>query len=744
MDGGIHARADHQFTISGHMDNVAACKGTRIVFWAGMGRTSDMIADWWGGLRRPGVPLVYGGLVGVWLLLLTHDLTLGGWRFSPLGRDILSLLLPLIPLALLAVRIGRRELVDDGQEAFRVLLRLVGLFVATLLATGVVGLVPYGYMEDGRPESLFSMIPGRLLGLIVMVGMTATMENLMTLLRFRDRGRVSILARIYGWLLAGLLVLAQFLPMEKGEGGIGLPEAILPLSVVGAILVFILGIRISWIVNLRKKQKWGLLGLATLGFIGGALLLVLVEQSPLTPALLSHGGAFAVLAFCGAMSLLFWFMVIFVTALFALPTAEVMDRRNAEVSRMATLARLLTQSIDAADLIDSAVGIARDATSASAAWIEVGVDRGEGGVELQYGRERPLPASSARLMMDAPVPGGGTLRDAVVGRRRIQVLDRITGVHWNGAIGPPLRSAAGAPLLLGDRLLGALYLAKDRSHGFDREDVTILTALADQISLALEHSQLIRSSLERERFEQEMLIAKDLQQRLLPRVMPGSPFYELYAESLPASLVGGDYFDVVAFDDQTIGLLVGDVSGKGASAALYMGVIKGIIQALSGTCRTPGELLARANVALHGSIDQRWFVTMICAQIIEEERTLRIARAGHCPALLVRNGQGSYSRPRGIGLGIARPRLFEANLAVEEMAFLPGDYAIFISDGLPEARSPDGEEFGYDTIRAVAEEGAAMNLDPCSIRGLLFNRIEEFTRGEPPHDDSTIVVLQWR
>lgn len=721
-----------------------AVRGFRIVFFPAVKPPGHIVKDIRAARLRPGAVFVYGSLFGAWLLLLVHDIAFARWRFPATDWTPLRLVLPLIPLLLMSFRIAWREPVDDGQSAFRIAIRLTAIFSATIILAGVLGLL-YRTWGNTPPLGLPSLIASRLLGLVVLVGLSATLDNLLTLFRYRDRGRISILARIYGWVMASLLVTAQLLPADFDEtGGAGLPDALLVIAVPCALLAFVLGIRTGWIVNLRKRQKWGLLGTAAVGFIAAATLLILVEQFDLTPPLYTQGGGYALLAFAGTMTLLFWFMVIFVTALFALPTAKAIDRRNTEVSRMATLARLLTQSLDSVELMDSAVALAREATSANGAWIEIGDDRGEGGIEFRYGMEQKIPPPTARLLMDAPVPGGRTLRGAVVGEQRLQVVDRINGVYWNGSSGPSLRSAAGAPLLLGDRLLGALYLAKDRVHGFDRDDTTVLTALADQVSLALEHSALIRRSIEQERLRQEMLIAQDLQQRLLPRVMPQSPFYELYAESLPASIVGGDYFDVLAFNDRTIGMVVADVSGKGAPAALYMGVIKGVIQALSGTCHTPGELLARANVALYGNIDQRWFVTMTCVQIIEGERLLRIARAGHCPSLLIQNGAGRYIRSKGIGLAIAPPRLFEANLEVEEKEFSRDEYVIFMSDGVPEARSPDGEEFGYDRILKNVERGASQGLDPRSIRDHLFNEIDKFRRGEPPHDDSTLVVLQWK
>jgi serine phosphatase RsbU (regulator of sigma subunit) len=175
-----------------------------------------------------------------------------------------------------------------------------------------------------------------------------------------------------------------------------------------------------------------------------------------------------------------------------------------------------------------------------------------------------------------------------------------------------------------------------------------------------------------------------------------------------------------------------------------MGMIKGIIQALSGRCADPRELLSRINVALHGSIDQRWFVTMTCAQIIEESRTLRVARAGHCPTLVVRGGRAGYHRANGIGLGLARAGMFDRSLELEDIPFGSGDYAIFLSDGIPEARAVDGEELGYEKLLEIVERSAASATTPLELRNGMFAEISTFTKGEIPSDDSTIAIIRWR
>src|SRR5204863_70351 len=144
-----------------------------------------------------------------------------------------------------------------------------------------------------------------------------------------------------------------------------------------------------------------------------------------------------------------------------------------------------------------------------------------------------LSLRAARQLMTHPLGRDVVIAQAVASRRRVEVIDRLRDVGlYRTEMRTELRSLAAAPLQLGEQLLGTLYVARDQAHGFDRRSTILLAALADQIALAIDQSRLIRTSLERERFEQEMLIARDLQERLLPKHMPQSPFYEIYAESL--------------------------------------------------------------------------------------------------------------------------------------------------------------------------------------------------------------------
>ncbi|MDB5033613.1 MAG: Serine phosphatase RsbU subunit sigma [Chlorobi bacterium] len=680
-----------------------------------------------------------GSIIAGWLGLLIYDIAASGQRGALATHPRLRMIIPLVALIPAALRILRSKDLESNQHAYRVFVRLTVITLVTSVVLGLVTIIPIRLTQLDLPADLLSHIGAGVAGLIVMLGLPLIAENMARLFRYRNRGSASGMSRLYFQGLFLLAVVAQMIPIaQDGKSGIVFTCIAAGFGALG----FIMAVQGGWILNLRKRQKLKLLGLAFIGAPAAGTLMGIALTSDAGTGMLTMNPALIPLIWGLGLSAGFVNMIIFVTSLFALPTADAIDRRNIEVSSLANFARLLTQSLDSGNLIDTAIAIACEATSGYAVWLEKrdGEER-----EILLGSSPRIPQQVALGLMEATVGKRISIRSAVTERRRVEVIDRLTGFAWGGQGGRhEIRSIAAAPMQVGDDLRGTLFVAKERINGFDRDDLVVLTALADQIALAFQQSRLIQQSLQRERLEQEMLIALDLQRRLLPKLLPQSPFFEIHAESVPASIVGGDYYDVVTFSDQTLGIVVADVSGKGASAALYMGMIKGIIQALSGRCSSPKELLAETNVALHGNLDQRWFATMTCAQIVDERRTLRIARAGHCPTLLIRDGSGMYSRSKGLGLAICKPALFDRNLEVEEFVFSPGDYAIFYSDGLPEARATDGEEYGYEKLMETALTAAGIGASPVAMRDAIFEQIDKFCGTEPQADDSTLVILRWQ
>ena len=651
-------------------------------------------------------------------------------------RNLLPLLL-FLPVFYRWFHPSRRP--ADHQEAYRL---HSGLIVATLVSLGILiffSFLPFSFNEMDGPEDFGTFVLARLAGLVVFCSVAFLTERLLLLFSYGSR----LSQKVLNLLRYGLILSLLFVVLVPEPAGYIIGATI---SAILSFGLFFLGLRSGWVVHVWRDQKYRMLGLSFVGVIAGTglslvrepyLSLLLEGISPLLDMLLIIFSGLIISAEIG----------LFIRILLTLPTAGAMDRRNIEVSSLSNFGRLMVDSFDMNALMKASVSIACDVTSGRSAWI---ILHDEGNHEIVTGGKVPLSIKEIERLLH--VRNNNRYIEDLSGEKGkiVRVFDFTlngNGETEHGQKGHPLSgSLAIVPLRNSEGERGKLYVIKGRRNGFDRDDTTILETVATQIALAMDHAALIRKSIERERLRNEMLIAREAQQRLLPVSMPGGDHYELYAESEPASMVGGDYFDSVIFRDGTKGALIADVSGKGAGAALYMGMVKGVIRALSGLCADPAELLTRANSALYRNIDPRFFVTMTCLRILEGEQKVQIARAGHCPTLILRrDGKATYHTPQGIGLALTSTKQFQRALLQENIGCSDGDIILMFSDGLAEARKENGDELGFERFRRLVEEAGkdTTKMTLRELRDAIFTGISTFTENAPPVDDSTLVILRW-
>jgi serine phosphatase RsbU (regulator of sigma subunit)/energy-coupling factor transporter transmembrane protein EcfT len=253
---------------------------------------------------------------------------------------------------------------------------------------------------------------------------------------------------------------------------------------------------------------------------------------------------------------------------------------------------------------------------------------------------------------------------------------------------------------------------------------------------------LLRESAEKERLEEELRIAREIQMSLLPQASVTMPGLRLAALCLPANEVGGDYYDLLPLSESRLGVLVADVSGKGTSAALYMAELKGLVLSLSRIHHSPGRLLSEANRILSRNLDSRSFITMTYAVVDTVERKLRFARAGHNPLIHFEAGTGRTRvlSPPGMGLGMDAGDRFDAVLQEVEVPLVAGDVFLFFTDGLSEAMNVRAELFGERRLRDVVEQAESLGMDELKER--ILAEIRVFVGEAAQHDDMTLVVLK--
>lgn len=272
-----------------------------------------------------------------------------------------------------------------------------------------------------------------------------------------------------------------------------------------------------------------------------------------------------------------------------------------------------------------------------------------------------------------------------------------------------------------------------------------LGELADSFNLMTTSIQgLLRQSTEKERLEEELRIARTIQMSLLPKDRVNIPGLSIAALCLPATEVGGDYYDFLPLGENRLALLIADVSGKGTSAALYMAELKGLMLSLSRIYDSPRTLLVEANEILASTLDSRSFITMAYAVIDVKQRRMTLARAGHNPIFqLSPNGGSPVTKviaPDGLGLALDRGTRFDEILREESIALESGDLFLFFTDGVSEAMNARSELFGEDRLRQVMERHRNLSVE--ELREKMIDEVFSFAGGAEQHDDMTMVLVK--
>jgi sigma-B regulation protein RsbU (phosphoserine phosphatase) len=274
-----------------------------------------------------------------------------------------------------------------------------------------------------------------------------------------------------------------------------------------------------------------------------------------------------------------------------------------------------------------------------------------------------------------------------------------------------------------------------------RDQLGDLAGSFNRMSASIEH--LLHVQREKQRLDDELRIARDIQKSLLPVEPPRVAGLTIADLCEPAREVGGDYYDFFEVGPRQIGVLIADVSGKGTSAALYMAELKGLMLALSHQERSPRRLLIDVNRRLSEHLDNRSFITMTYAIIDLDAATLTLARAGHTPAIVVSGGASHLITPEGMVLGLRLPgagERFEQMLCEHSRPITPGDVIVLYTDGITEAMDSAGELFGDTALAHLL--ASQQQLDAAGIRERVLREVKAFVADAEPHDDMTMVVIK--
>ncbi len=302
-----------------------------------------------------------------------------------------------------------------------------------------------------------------------------------------------------------------------------------------------------------------------------------------------------------------------------------------------------------------------------------------------------------------------------------------------------LRAILCAPMMVQDRLIGVIYVDTSmRSGTFNDADRDLLSLVAGQAGRALENARLYRVAVEKGRLERELQMASEIQRSLLPQQMPAVSGYEIVPYWQAARQVAGDFYDAFTLPNNTFGVVMADVSDKGAPAALFMAVARTLIRSNAHAGSTPIDTIAQTNDLILEDADSGMFVTVYYSVFEPDGNSVHV-NAGHNPPLLYRHASKSceYLPIGGRALG-----WFPDNPLQEiHVEMQPGDLIVYYTDGLTEAENPQGEYYGEERLVHAVLKVAGHSAQ--EVRDFILQDVEAFCAGQPPFDDLTMMVVRY-
>jgi phosphoserine phosphatase RsbU/P len=323
------------------------------------------------------------------------------------------------------------------------------------------------------------------------------------------------------------------------------------------------------------------------------------------------------------------------------------------------------------------------------------------------------------------------VNDAYADPRFEQSFDRASGFRTRSILCAPIRNRDG-------RIVGVLQLLNKPDDHFGELDLHFLESLSHHLAIAMENYMLHLDRLEKERMAGELALGREIQAQLLSPPPTDIESTEIFAESIACYEVGGDYFDFISLPDGDLGIVLGDVSGKGVPAALIMSSIQSGLRIAAPTSPDLPELLQRISRSLYQSTRGRKYVTLFLARYTPRSGAFRYVNAGHCPALIVHpKEEPRLLEATGQPIGILRSATFEE----QRVILAPGDTVILYTDGYIEP-SPEAEveEFGVNEFVTLAASAAHLPLH--ELAALLNAEVTRFEGGVRPVDDKTLVLLR--
>jgi sigma-B regulation protein RsbU (phosphoserine phosphatase) len=412
------------------------------------------------------------------------------------------------------------------------------------------------------------------------------------------------------------------------------------------------------------------------------------------------------------------------------------ERRHAltELESIIEATKTLNSTIDLAELMNTILGLASRQTGAERGTVFlVDREREEIWSLVGLGLEQQEIRMSIRQGLAGWVAVHGetvNIADAYADDRFLRTFDEKFGFRTRSILCMPIRDK-------NEQLVGVLQLLNKKTGPFSTADQGFLEAISLHLALALENARMHRAMLTQERLERDLALARSIQASLLPESPPQLAEFEISVFHRPTQMVGGDYYDFLMLDQDTMLTVVADVEGKGVASALMMSNLQAMLHTLVGHLHSLERLVEAVNNLMASEGRQRKFMSMFVAMVDRRHRGLHYINAGHVPPILARaNGEMESLQEGGMVVGVFPGQSYTRGFLRLEK----GDVLLACTDGITEAEDRAGEEYGLEKLTE-----AVRRLRPLTAQGIvdqLLVEVDEFSRGGKHEDDRVVLVLK--
>jgi len=496
------------------------------------------------------------------------------------------------------------------------------------------------------------------------------------------------------------------------------------------ILAIILSTNLKWIPYLTFKEKWKSLLFLSIIIASISYLLwqtFLLEDQRIYPINLTWN-LFLVS--------IFWFVLIyavlsFLVTLFNLPTSSVFEQKLTEAINFQRLSQSIQPEENEEQVLDILMDSCMSAAYADGGWLSMTSEEFPDGFFQERFIDRKIREEIANLIQQQK-----TTKEWASEKR----LDNLSPINLR-LNHPKFESILLVPLVINKSVIGKIVLCKEVRDGFNKEMLNIISTFARQACIAVENHRLLNQAILNERYQEELKIAQRVQKSLLPTKLDHNESFDICAYSNAADEVGGDYYDTYKLDEDRYVLIIGDVSGKGTSAAFHMSQMKGIFQSLIQLNLSPADFMIKANAALSRCLERNHFITAWIFIINTAKQKICHSRAGHVPTLFHQEklNKSHYLEIEGLGLGILRNMQYEKHVVEKTFTYESGDVLVLFTDGIVEAKNEKSHQFGYERIRTLLE--ANHELNPQEIQAKVIDTLHAFVGGDGLIDDDYSIMV---